>query len=107
MTTALELVNNVLRELRETEVQVFTGTYTNFVLQQVNKAKAYVEGVRPWPALRTVITFPTVNDTELYSLQSVGTVGDGFYYLVRATNACSSGGFGPGRAMLDPLVCAP
>jgi len=32
-------------------------------------------------------------------------VGDGYYYLVRAENSCASGGFGPGRAPLDPLSC--
>ncbi len=31
--------------------------------------------------------------------------GDGFYYLVRAENACGSGGFGSGRSALDPMAC--
>jgi YVTN family beta-propeller protein len=32
-------------------------------------------------------------------------VGAAFYYLVRARNACGSGGFGAGRSALDTLVC--
>jgi len=34
-------------------------------------------------------------------------VGDGYYYLVRATKPCGSGGFGAGRAAMDALACAP
>jgi YVTN family beta-propeller protein len=33
------------------------------------------------------------------------TPGQTYYYLVRAENSCGSGGFGPGRAILDNLVC--
>ncbi len=32
--------------------------------------------------------------------------GDGYFYLLRAENGCGSGGFGPGRAALDPLGCS-
>ncbi|HET9300307.1 MAG TPA: hypothetical protein VFO11_10190, partial [Candidatus Polarisedimenticolaceae bacterium] len=32
--------------------------------------------------------------------------GDGYFYLLRAENACGGGGFGPGRAALDPLGCS-
>jgi YVTN family beta-propeller protein len=31
--------------------------------------------------------------------------GGGWFYLVRAENACGSGGFGPGRESLDALAC--
>jgi hypothetical protein len=33
------------------------------------------------------------------------SAGDGYYYLARAVNRCAEGGFGPGRASLDPLAC--
>jgi YVTN family beta-propeller protein len=32
--------------------------------------------------------------------------GEGYFYLVRAVNACGSGGFGPGREAIEPLVCS-
>jgi len=31
--------------------------------------------------------------------------GDGWFYLVRARNSCASGTFGPGREIIDTLVC--
>ena len=31
--------------------------------------------------------------------------GDGVFYLVRAVNTCGDGGWGPDRAVLDPLTC--
>jgi DNA-binding beta-propeller fold protein YncE len=34
-------------------------------------------------------------------------VGDGSYYLVRATKPCGNGGFGAGRAAMEALVCSP
>jgi len=33
--------------------------------------------------------------------------GDGYYYQVRARKPCGSGGFGPGREVLDALSCSP
>lgn len=33
--------------------------------------------------------------------------GEGYFYLVRASNSCGTGGFGVGRAALDPLACLP
>jgi DNA-binding beta-propeller fold protein YncE len=32
-------------------------------------------------------------------------VGDGWFYLARARNSCASGTFGPGREVIDTLVC--
>jgi YVTN family beta-propeller protein len=32
-------------------------------------------------------------------------IGEGYFYLSRATNACGSGGFGPGLEAIDPLTC--
>jgi hypothetical protein len=32
--------------------------------------------------------------------------GTGYYYLVRARNACNAGTLGPGRAVLEPLDCS-
>lgn len=72
VTTALQLVNYALTELREKTVTDFTATYSIFVLQQVNKAKRVVEDTRPWNALRKVITFTTADGTETYNLGDGG-----------------------------------
>jgi YVTN family beta-propeller protein len=33
-------------------------------------------------------------------------VGEGYYYLTRASSSCGSGGFGPGRESIEPLACS-
>ncbi len=68
MTTALQVVNKALVEMREAQVDNFSADYTVLVLQKVNQAKAEIENMRPWDCLRTVITFPTVSGTETYNL---------------------------------------
>lgn len=76
MSTALQLVNKVLIELRETQVSDFSAAYTIFILQKLNQAKREVEDATAWDSLRTVITFPTVSGTETYDL-GTGGVGSG------------------------------
>ncbi len=76
MTTALQLVNKALIELREAVVTDFSATYTILALQKLNQAKREVEDAHPWDALRTVITFPTVSGTETYNV-GTGGVGTG------------------------------
>lgn len=87
MTTALTLINKVLRELRERVVTDFTADYTQFVLQKLNLAKEKVENVRPWVALRKVLTFNTASGTETYNLgtgtAAVGGVTTERSYLVK------------------------
>ena len=46
------------------------------------------------------LTTPSYTDTR-----PAPTIGQAYYYLVRAQNACGSGGFGAGRAVLDTLAC--
>jgi hypothetical protein len=75
-STALQLVNKILVELRESTVSDFSANYTVFVLQKLNQAKREVEDACPWDALRTVVTFPTVSGTETYNL-GTGGVGTG------------------------------
>ena len=65
----LNLVNNVLRRLREDEVtSVSDSVYATMIGDIVNDAKRQVEDAWNWTALRTTITVPTVASTQTYSL---------------------------------------
>lgn len=67
--TYLNLVNNVLRRLREDEVDnVSSNTYSKMVGDFVNDAKKFVESSWDWSALRTTITITTAADDHTYSL---------------------------------------
>jgi len=67
--TYLNLVNNVLRRLREDEVDnVSANTYSKMVGDFVNDAKKFVESSWDWSALRTTLTITTAADDYTYSL---------------------------------------
>ena len=67
--TYLNLVNNVLRRLREDEVSsVSSTTYSKFVGDFVNDAKKMVEDAWDWSALRTTLTVTTSSGTFNYVL---------------------------------------
>ena len=68
--TYLELVNNVLRRLREDEVSGVSLTpYSKMVGDFVNDAKKIVETSWDWSALRTAVVFTTSQDVFTYSLE--------------------------------------
>lgn len=69
---ALQIVNSVLRRLRESEVQDFSESYTKLILDFVNEAKREVEDAWNWSMLRTTITIPTSSGTASYSLTGAG-----------------------------------
>ena len=72
--TYLELVNNVLRRLRETEVSsVSDNAYAKMIAQFVNDAKREVEDSWEWNALYDTITVSAVADTYNYTLTGAGT----------------------------------
>ena len=72
-TTYLNIVNEVLRRLREDEVASVTqNTYSKMVGDFVNDAKRVVEDSHDWSTLRTTIVVPTVADTTEYSLTNAG-----------------------------------
>jgi len=73
MSTALQLVNKVLRRLREDEVTSFSASYTNLILDFINEAKQEVEGAWDWTALRTTKTITTVAGTRQYTLTGAGS----------------------------------
>ena len=71
--TYLELVNSVLRRLRESEVDnVAETSYSALIGDFVNDAKQIVEDAHSWSALRTSIEIPTVSGTSVYSLTGSG-----------------------------------
>jgi hypothetical protein len=67
--TYLNLVNNVLRRLREDTVTTVTNdTYSTMVGDFVNDAKQLVENAWDWSNLRSTLTLTTAADDYTYSL---------------------------------------
>ena len=67
--TYLELVNSVLRRMREDEVSSVTeNTYSKMVGDFVNDAKNLVETAWDWSGLRTTLTITTTADIFNYVL---------------------------------------
>jgi hypothetical protein len=72
-TTYLQLVNNVLVRLRETEVSSVGDTpYSSLIGVLVNDAKREIEDSYEWNALSQTIVVPTVNGTYEYTLTGSG-----------------------------------
>lgn len=70
--TALQLVNSVLRRLRETEVTDFTASYTKLILDLLNETKREVEDAWDWSALRSTLTVNTDTINRSYSITGAG-----------------------------------
>jgi hypothetical protein len=67
--TYLDMVNNILRRLREREVSTVNETaYSTMLSMLINDAKDEVENAWQWSALRTTITATTTNNIFSYSL---------------------------------------
>ena len=67
--TYLELVNGVLRRIREEEVTTVSGsTYAKMIGDFVNDAKTMVENAWDWSALRTTLTLTTEPNIFNYAL---------------------------------------
>ena len=67
--TYLDLVNNVLRRLREDEVTtVNANTYSKMVSDFINDAKNFVQNAWDWSQLRSTLTITTAADDYTYSL---------------------------------------
>ena len=74
--TYLEIVNAVMRRLREDEVTtVDESDYSKLIGDFVNDAKRLVEDAWDWTALRATHTITTVSGTPTYSLTGFGTRG--------------------------------
>jgi hypothetical protein len=71
--TYLNIMNNVLRRLREEEVNsVNDSTYSKMAGDFINDAKTIVEQATDWSALRETLVISTVVDDNLYSLTNCG-----------------------------------
>lgn len=70
--TALQLVNSVLRRLRESEVTDFSSSYTKLILDLLNETKREVEDAWDWSFLRSTITINTDTSNRSYSLTGAG-----------------------------------
>ena len=71
--TYLQIVNAVMRRLREDEVTTVNETdYSTLVSDFVNDAKRLVEDAWDWTALRNITTVTTVAGTADYSLTGYG-----------------------------------
>lgn len=72
--TYLEIVNKVLRRLREQEVESLSAnTYSTLIADLVNEVKRDVENAWNWSALRDTITVATAADLYNYTLTTSGT----------------------------------
>jgi hypothetical protein len=73
-TTYLQIVNNILVRLRETEVTAVSDTpYSSLIGVFVNDAKREVEDAYGWNGLDATITLATVAGTRAYSLTGIGS----------------------------------
>lgn len=74
--TYLQLVNAVLRRLRESEVSTITGatqnTYPKLIGDFINEAKQTVENAWDWSALRSTVTVTTSAGVYDYTLTGSG-----------------------------------
>jgi hypothetical protein len=72
--TYLQIINAVLRRLRETEVTDVDETdYSKLIGEYVNSVKKEVESAWDWNALRTTLTLNTVASTFNYTLIGSGS----------------------------------
>jgi len=85
--TYLNLVNGVLRRLREDEVtSVTANTYSKMVSDFINDAKDIVETAWDWSALRSTLTITTTADDNLYSLVGFRSEGKLFNLINDTSN---------------------
>lgn len=71
--TYLEIINSVLRRLRENTVSISANsTYATMIGEFVNDAKEEVERAHLWNALRNTVTITTTPSTSQYSLTGLG-----------------------------------
>lgn len=72
--TYLEIVNSVLRRLRENEVSTINeNPYSKMIAEMVNDVKREVEDTWNWDVLRTTLTADTSNGLFNYVLVGSGT----------------------------------
>ena len=71
--TYLQLINDVLARLRETQVATANETpYSTLIGKFVNDAKRQIEDAYTWNVLGQTLTIPTVGGTYIYSMTGAG-----------------------------------
>jgi hypothetical protein len=77
MATQLQIVNNVLRRLRESPVTSITDTeYSILVADFVNEGLMWVQEAHDWSVLETPVGFPVTANKIWYDLRAVADGGD-------------------------------
>lgn len=72
----LQIINNALRKLRESEVTAVSDTaYSKMLADFLNDVKREVEDSWDWTMLRSVIDVTTAASTETYALTGIGKRG--------------------------------
>ena len=66
--TALQVINDVLTELREDEVTDFSADYTKLLLRYLNRIKTRIEGAHDWDALINSVDFDSIANQREYDL---------------------------------------
>jgi hypothetical protein len=88
--TYLELINDVLIRLRETQVSTVTETtYSTLIGKFVNDAKRQIEDSYAWNVLGTTLTFNTTPATYIYSMTGAGQK----FQVMDAINSTANVGF--------------
>lgn len=84
--TYLELVNGVLKRLRESEVtSVAASAYATLISEMVNEVKREVEDAFDWLSLEASVVISTVAGTDSYTLTDFGRRGK-VRYVHNVTN---------------------
>ena len=87
--TFLNVINNVLRRLREDEVTTWNETaYSTMTADYANDAISLVQGAHNWSALFTDIDIPTAAGTDEYTLTGLGQMGQ-IYTAYNDTTNCN------------------
>lgn len=71
--TYLQLVNNVLLNLREAQVTDLSAVYSQLIGEFVNQAKEKTQAAWRWKALSTTLSFTTVLNQTQYILTAAAT----------------------------------
>ena len=87
--TFLNVINNVLRRLREDEVTTWNETaYSTMAADYANDAISLVQGAHNWSALFTDIDISTAAGTDEYTLTGLGQMGQ-IYTAYNDTTNCN------------------
>lgn len=85
--TYLEIINGVLRRLRESTVSTYNETdYSTMIGDLVNDAMELVQNAHQWSALFTNIDITTAQSTQNYTIDGLGEMGQIFDIINDTSN---------------------